>query len=1053
MSRPSTDPSGELLDVRLLGDVRVNRNGSRLPGFDSLRLQRLVAYLSLGEAHNRARLAYEMWPDSSESQALGNLRKLLHDLRRELPDAGAFLDVTQQTIGWKPSVKVDVAEFRRALGAGDLAGAASTYGGDLLPGSYDDRIVAERDRLRADALAALLQLSDEALASGDDEPAAGYARRALAVDNLSERAYRLLMTASARMGNRADAYRTYHRCVEVLRKELDVEPDARTRAVYESLSAAAEPQRTAQLPSSRFVGRPAELATAHQAWRDALRGRPQLLLVTGEPGIGKSRLVDELSGLAADERATVASSRAYQAAGRPPWGPVVEWLRSPGIRSSLERLPPVWRNEVARLLPELRDGELGPAALAPDGETGRQRLIDALRRALSPGSRPLLLVADDLQWADNETIQLIGHLLVTARDAAPLMVAATLRPGEVDEGHPVVRLKEALERDRLVTEIQLGRLDLEASRLLASSLLGRTLEAADAEQLWRDTEGQPLFIVEAARTGLTTGEPTTLSRTVRAVISSRLAQLSGPARRMVEVAATIGRSFSVEVLAAASGSDQDDLVDALDEAWRRQVIREQPSGYDFSHDRIREVAYEMIPPARRRSLHRAVAGALEARESPPGSASSVIAAHYEAAGMLNEAVAAFQRAGRRSVEVFALEDAIAGFRHGLVLLEQLPPGKAREEAELEIRMALGVPLVALEGYGSDAVQDCYTRAMALCERLGRQVEPPVLRGLGLASLMSCRFDRSARFGETLLQQASNDPTATVEGHYLLGVGSFWRGDLTAASGHLQKAIDSFRREDAGIHLERYAQDPRAVSMVRLAVAELWRGRPSSSARLAEEAVGYAASLNHPTTEGYVRMYTAMLAAERDEPRSLTAEVEAGQAIWSGRRLGYFSRVGDLMRGWLDVVAHGDAAGLAGTLEGWGTESQTLHLTYGMVLLMRALLRNGEAEAGAAVAAEALRWTEIHDQRYLEPEIHRLQGELALLGGERDGGIRLLRRSMAVARSQDALWFELKAACSLARHEPGPENASMAGGVLSDLEDPGNLPLAQEARRIQSGHTF
>jgi DNA-binding SARP family transcriptional activator len=1052
MSRPSTDPSGGSLEVKLLGDVGVLLNGNRLAGFESLRLQRLLAYLSRGEVHNRARLAYELWPDSSESQSLGNLRKLLHDLRRELPDADLFLDVTQQSIGWKRSVKVDVAEFRRALAAGDFSGAALSYGGDLLPGSYDDRIVAERDRLRTDALAALLRLSEDALASGADEPAAAYARRALAVDNLSEPAYRLLMTASARLGNRAEAYRTYHRCVEVLRKELDVDPDARTRAVYESLSAAAEPERTAQLPSSRFVGRPAELGTALQAWRAAAGGLPQLLLVTGEPGIGKSRLVEELTGLAADEGALVASSRAYQAAGRPPWGPVVEWLRSPAIRSSLERLPPVWRNEVARLLPELRAGEPGPAVPAPDGDTGRLQLFDALRRALSPGGRPLLLVADDLQWADTETIQLIGHLLETGA-GAPLMIAATLRPGEVDEGHPVLRLKEALERDRLLTEIELGRLDPEASRELASSLLGRTLEAADAEQLWRDTEGQPLFIVEAARTGLPPGEPTTLSRTVRAVISSRLAQLSGPARRMVEVAATIGRSFSVEVLAAADGSTQDDLVDALDEAWRRQVIREQPSGYDFSHDRIREVAYDMVPPARRRSLHRAVAAALEAREPGPGSVSSLIAAHYEAAGMLSEAVAAYQRAGRRSVEVFALEDAIAGFRHALLLLEQLPPGRAREESELEIRMALGVPLVALEGYGSDAVQDCYSRATALCERLGRQVEPPVLRGLGLASLMSCRFDRSARFGESLLHQAGTDPTAAVEGHYLLGVGSFWRGNLTASSGHLKKAIDRFRPEDAGIHLQRYAQNPKAVSMIRLAVTDLWRGRPSSSAELAGEAVRYAASLDHPTTEGYIRMYTAMLAVERDEPGSLKAEVEAGQAIWSRGRLGYFSRVGDLMRGWLDVVAKGDAAGLAGTLEGWGTESQTLHLTYGMVLLTRALLRSGDREAGAAVASEALRWTEIHDQRYLEPEIRRLQGELALLGGDRDAGIRLLRRSMEVARSQGALWFELKAACSLARHEPGPENSSMAGQVLSNLEDPGDLPLAQEARRIASGQEF
>jgi DNA-binding SARP family transcriptional activator len=1048
MSRPSTDPSGGSLEVKLLGDVGVVLNGQRLPGFDSLRLQRLLAFLSLGDVHNRAHLAYEMWPDSSETQALGNLRKLLHDLRRELPDADAYLEVTPQSLGWRPTAKVDVVAFRRSLAAGDLAGATRIYGGDLLPGSYDDRIVAERDRLRSEAVGALLQLAEETLGSGDNDSAAAFARRTLAVDNLSEPAYRVLVTASARRGDRAEAYRTYHRCVEILRRELDVEPDPRTRAAYESLGAPAEAPRTPQNPSSRFVGRDAEMAKAVEVWRQAVQGRAHLLLVTGEPGIGKSRLVEELAGLAAAEGAVVASARAYQAAGRPPWGPVIEWLRTPAIQAALGRLQPVWRSEVSRLLPELRSGS-DPAPPPTDGDNARHQLFDALRRALSPGSRPVLLVADDLQWADLESIQLIGHLVATAAGAR-LMIGATLRSGEVDEDHPVARLREALERDQLLSEIELGRLDPDSTRELASGVLGRTLSPSDAEQLWRDTEGQPLFVVEAARTGLDAGGRTSLSRTVRAVISSRLAQLSDPARRMVEVAATIGRSFGVEVLAAASGSDPDGLVDALDEAWRRQIIREQPAGYDFSHDRIREVAYDLVPPARRRFLHRGVARALEVLESTePGS----IAAHYEAAGMLNEAVAAYMRAGRRSVEVFALEDAIAGFRHALLLLEQLPPGRAREESELEIRMALGVPLVAREGYGSDAAQDCYSRATALCERLGRQVEPPVLRGLGLASLMSCRFDRSARFGESLLQQAGSDPTAAVEGHYLLGVGSFWRGDLSAAATHLQQAIDGFRPEDAGTHLERYAQDPRAVSMIRLAVTELWRGRPSSSASLADEAVRYAATLDHPTTEGYIRMYTSMLAVERDEPRSLRAEVVAGRAIWSKRQLGYFLRVGDLMQGWLDAVSGDGEGGLARTLEGWHLETQTLHLTYGMTLLARAHLRKGDWESGVSVAAGAMRWSEVHDQGYLEPELLRLQGELAAAAGDRDGAIELFEQALKSASSQGALWFELKAACSLARHEPTAEARADVGRILERMEQAEGPALISEARQIVSGADF
>jgi len=1052
-SNPSSD--SHALDVRLLGDVRVERNGERLPGFDSPRLQRLLAYLSLSDGQNRAHLAFELWPNSTESQALGNLRKLLHDLRRELPDADRFLEISQQTIRWRAGgpYSVDLLSFRRLLAGGELARALAHYRGDLLPASYDDRIVAERDRLRAEAVGALLELASSSLVSGNDERAVLHARRALGIDNLCEPAYRILMTASARRGDRAEAFRTYHRCAEVLRRELDVEPDPRTRAVYDALGATASAATPMpQFPSSRLVGRSSELSRSAEVWRRSAEGRPQLLLVTGEPGIGKTRLVEELASMAAVGGSLVARARAYQSAGRPPWGPVIEWLRSPALEPSLSRLEPVWLAELARLLPELRTADSGPDLPPVAGDAGRHRLFDAIGRALLAGSRPLLLVVDDLQWCDRETLQLVGHLLLTA-SGAPLLVAATMRSDEVDEGDAVGPLKSSLSRDDLLTEIDLGRLDAGSTGELASGLLGRHLDSDDVDRLWRDTEGQPLFIVEAARTGLGPAGPENLSRTVRSVISSRLGHLSPRSRRLVEVAATVGRSFSVEVLAAASGFGEDALVDGLDEAWRRQILREQGDGYDFSHDRIREVAYDAIPPARRRALHRAVAAALEsARAETLEPVSSLLAGHYEAAGMLEEAVAAYQRSGRRSVEVFALEDAIGAYRHAVMLLERLPAGPAREERELELRMALGIPLVAREGYGSDAVQDSYSRAMALCERLGRRVEPPVLRGLGLASLMSCRFDRSERFGELLAGHADHDPTAAVEGHYLLGVASFWRGDLNTACEHLQAAIDRFDPKNAGIHLRLYGQDPRAVCLVRLAVAELWRGRPEVSRALARESVRYAASLDHPTTEGYVRMYTAMLAAERDEIPVLRDEVGLGEAIWSERRLGYFQRVGLLMRSWLGAVSGDESEEqLKGVLDGWRFESQTLHFTYGLTLLARLQVRRGDAAAGRASVAEAIQWTAEHDQGYLGPELLRLEGELWVLGGEERNAIDSFERALVVAREQGSRWFELKAACSLARHRPGPASRSLVKRVLPGIEGGADLALLREAHRVAAGH--
>ncbi|MGH2689186.1 MAG: ATP-binding protein, partial [Actinomycetota bacterium] len=474
----------------------------------------------------------------------------------------------------------------------------------------------------------------------------------------------------------------------------------------------------------------------------------------------------------------------------------------------------------------------------------------------------------------------------------------------------------------------------------------------------------------------------------------------------------------------------------------------------FTHDRIREVVDDLTPPARRRRLHAAVAGALEQiLRDDPGVVSALLGRHYEQAGLLREAVVAYARVGQRSVDLFALEDAIGAFRHALVLLGHLPSDRWRDERELELRIGMGVPLVAREGYGSDAVRDAYERALALCHRLGRDPDPPVLRGLGLASLMACRFDRASQLGDSLLvHDGARNPTAGTEGHYLLGVSAFWRGDLTAARDHLQTAIDAFRDEHRNDHLALYGQDPKAVCTVRLALAELWAGRFCVSRDLARDALQRATSLDHPTTTGYVRVYTAILAAERDQPAALGEEVAAGEAIWSRQQLGYFMTVGRLLRTWLDVVTgeQSPTGELADAVAVSRQRAQTLHFTYGLLLLTRARLRAGEAEAGRLSAAEAIRWSTAHDQRYLEAELRRLDGELLVLTGDRGAGLDAFRHSLDLARSQSSRWFELKAACSLARHDPGPETRALLEGALASLDQGGELPLLGEARSLLAG---
>jgi predicted ATPase len=268
---------------------------------------------------------------------------------------------------------------------------------------------------------------------------------------------------------------------------------------------------------------------------------------------------------------------------------------------------------------------------------------------------------------------------------------------------------------------------------------------------------------------------------MRAVLGARLGQLPDGARRLAEVAAVIGRPFSVGQLVSATGIGEPELVDYLDELWRRRIIRDQGLTYDFSHDKLRAVALEMLSPARRRQLHRAVAEAIavECRHDL-AAASPQLAAHYDQAGMVQPAIDAYRVAGARAVAVSALDEAVTIFRRALSLLVELPPSPDRDALELDIQIALGSPLVAVEGYGSIGAHQLYARALSLCHQPHRVVDPPILRGLGLARLQGCRFGECSELGQALVDHESHDPIAKTEGRYLLGVSAFWRGDLANA---------------------------------------------------------------------------------------------------------------------------------------------------------------------------------------------------------------------------------------------------------------------------------
>jgi DNA-binding SARP family transcriptional activator len=1043
------------LEVRLLGAVEVILDGRRLGAFSSLRLQRFLALIALRrDLQHRSRLAFELWPDSAERQARTNLRKLLHDLRHSLPDIGQFVQVENEIVRWIPTgpSEVDVLRFRDAIAAGDLELAARLYSGDLLPACYDDWVLAERAKLRAEAHGLLVRLANEAAGRDERDATIRYAQRAIDLEPTDESAVRIQMEAHLAFGDRGAALRAYHRYAEVLERDLGLEPGEAIRTIYRQLRAST-PHReelrgeaVAPVAEVPFVGRDLELDQLNQAWIAAREGRAHLVLLSGEPGVGKSRLALELGRRVRAEGHVVASARAYEAAGRLPWGPVIDLLRSEALRSHIDTLGSVWRAELARLLPELLEASPTPAPSRAGDLAQRHRLFDAVSRAIV-GDRPRLLIIDDLQWCDAETIEVIGFV-VRSGPTAPVLIVGTVRSEETPEHHPLVGLIDALRHDEAVTTVPLDRLDEATTATLAARL--RNVDTIDPElaaRVWAETEGNPLFIIEVFRAGVSSeGSRAALTPTMRAVLGTRLGQLPDGARRLAEVAAVIGRSFSVGLLVSATGIGEPELVDHLDELWRRRIIRDQGLTYDFSHDKLRTVAVEMLSPARRRQLHRAVAEAIAVElRHDLAAASPQLAAHYDQAGMVEPAIDAYRVAGARAVAVSALDEAVTMFRRALSLLADVPPSPDRDALELDIRIALGSPLVALEGYGSHGAHQLYERALSLCRKLHRAVDPPILRGLGLARLQGCRFDECSELGQALVDHESHEPIAKTEGQYLLGVSAFWRGDLARARQYLEGALEAYDLPHRHQHLALYAQDPKAVCLVRLAWVDLWAGDAGRADERARSALELAVDLDHLMTLWYVLTYAAIIAAESEDLVRLAELLDKADRLGKRLPLRYLMIVAEALRGWLDVC-EGSPGGLERIVQSVArsrTDGESLHLTYTLLLLARARGMVGELHEGRAATREGLSLSERRNQRYLEAELWRVDGELAYRREESDA-VASLRRAVEVADGQGASWLALRALLSLASRYPDQARREQLRDLLETLPSGHDLPAFRAA---------
>ncbi|HET9110684.1 MAG TPA: AAA family ATPase, partial [Ktedonobacterales bacterium] len=627
-----------VVHLQLLGDFRLTCDDTPVEGISTPRLQSLVAYLALHRdaPQLRQRLAFLFWPDSSEAQARNNLRQFVHALRHTAPDISGILQIDTHTLQWRRDVdlRLDVEEFERALGvvedqtlaqdAGAVHAAGermlALYQADLLPGCYDEWITPERERLRERFTQALGWLIAFYEARRDFAMAIRCARQHIRCDPLNEEGYRCLMRLHALTDDRVGELRAFQACATALRQALGMEPSQATEELHqrllhlESTPTASGDHLTAEaahmrhqplaLPPS-LVGRQREWEMLHQAWEAACADAPGFALITGEAGMGKSRLAEEMAQWARERGATTATARSYAAEGQLSFAPVIEWLRSPGLRPHVRKLETVWLTELARLLPELLVENPDLPHYEPLTEYGqRQRFFQALTLAVLAAPQPLLLVMDDLQWCDQETLEWL-HFLQRFDARARLLILGMARSEETPPLHPLHALLLHLRPAVSVTEIALRPLDAAETAQMAAHMIDRQLDVRAALRLFDETEGNPLFIIETVRAGLDkllerlprlepeaplqTPTTSSLPPGLRAMIASRLTRLSPPARELAGLAATVGRAFSLDILAHVNHSDEDGIVSALDELWQRRIVRDHGADtYDFTHDKLRE---------------------------------------------------------------------------------------------------------------------------------------------------------------------------------------------------------------------------------------------------------------------------------------------------------------------------------------------------------------------------------------------------------------------------------------------------------------------------------
>jgi DNA-binding SARP family transcriptional activator len=890
------------LEIRLLGALELVRDGRPVALPASKRSRALLGYLvATDRSHPRAHLCDLLWDGPDDPRAA--LRWSLTKLRPLVAEADLpRLVSTGDRVAFEAQgVAVDLATVRREVAAGvatlpleELVRAAELFRGEFLEGldlpgcyRYHEWWVAEREAARALRLAVLDALVERRREK--PEEALPDARKRVAIDPLSDQAHAEVVRLLVELGRPKEALDQYESARRILEAELGQRPSAALESARKAIGRPAgvlpspPPMRPVAGAQPPLVGRERERAVLDALAQRSGEGKePRVLLIVGEPGIGKSRLLDELGALVRRLGGLVLCGRAFEAEMVRPYGAWIDALRSVPLGHAMDHL----REDLAPLLPELG------VAKAEEGD--RARLFDAVVQLLSrlAGDAPVAVLLDDVHWFDEASAALL-HYAARALHPSRVILAAAARPGELADNPAARRLVRALGREGFLEKLAPRPLDARETAALARSLV----PAIDVERVFVESQGNPLFALEVTR-ALERGD-SAFSDSLEGLIEDRIACLDEAGRELVAWAAALGHGFSPRTLEALTGMPIAELMGALEALERHRVLKVCPQGgdeggYDFVHDLIRRAAYSHLSEPRRRLVHAQIARVLDARGGDGADAGDV--AHHAALGGDDErATRACLAAGKRCMRIFAYAEAAALAERGIRHARRL-----RQETGLPIQMEL-LKVYVHSGAGRRRVQELegeLSRVITSCQEAGLHAQ--VQTGFYLSSFLHYHDGAYALAREDTLRAAeagrAADPATAARalantGRCLIALGrDFDHAEAllvearTAAGGACLEILDlhwgmGVLRYHDGDH-ERAEVDLRHATELARARGDHWSececlsylarialegGRPQDTLALCQELVPVAAKMGDGSEAPFAAALAALARGAEGEP--------------------------------------------------------------------------------------------------------------------------------------------------------------------------------------------